>query len=186
MKRFISLLVVMIMAVSFAGCGEKESGAENVVEHAVTEEVEETVEEVEELIDEALEEEVIDEGPVSTEKGYVTVTLSDGWYVGEPKSNGALTLFHKDMSAARWIDIVDVQLSDYDQMREITQLALSSSEYEEITIGNNTYEMLYSDSYGQHLMYLIAETSTGKAFCIEVRGASPDEAMPILETIEIH
>ena len=35
-------------------------------------------------------------------------------------------------------------------------------------------------------MYLVAETSTGKAFVVEVRGVYPEDVMTMLESIEIH
>ena len=68
---------------------------------------------------------------------------------------------------------------------EYTQLALPDSQYEEVTIGNNTYQKLYDDEWTP-LMYLIGETSTGKSFYVEVRGVYPEDVMTMLESIEIH
>ncbi len=122
---------------------------------------------------------------VTTPEGYVSITLDKGWYVGEPRSNSALTLYHEDMEASKWVEILDLQLTDLEHELEYTHLALASAEYEEVTIGENTYQMLFDDTYGPQA-YMVAETSTGKAFVVEVRNLYPEDVMTMLESIEVH
>ena len=80
---------------------------------------------------------------------------------------------------------MDPQLTTLEKELEYTQLALADCEYEEVTIGGNTYQKLYDDEW-MPLMYLVAETSTGYAFTVEVRGVYPEDVMTMLESIEIH
>ncbi len=139
-----------------------------------------------------LEDLVVEEEPsasfagetVTTDMGYVSITLDEGWYVGEPRSNYALTLYNEDVGESRWIEILDLQLTDLEHELEYTHYAMASAEYEEVTFGENTYQMLYSDTYGPQA-YLVAETSTGKAFTVEVRSFELEEVMTMLESIVI-
>ena len=62
---------------------------------------------------------------------------------------------------------------------------MASAEYQEVTFGENTYQMLYSDTYGPQA-YMVAETSTGKAIVIEVRSVPLEDVMAMLESIEIY
>ncbi len=122
---------------------------------------------------------------VTTEKGYVSITLQKGWYVGEPRSNYALSLYNDEYGPSKWVEILDLQLTDLEHELEYTHLALASAEYEEVTFGENTYQMLYSDDYSPQT-YLVAETSTGKAFTVEVRNLEQEVVMEMLESIVIH
>lgn len=122
---------------------------------------------------------------VTTPKGYVSIVLDEGWYIGDPRSNDALTLYREDLGPSRWFEILDLQLTDLEHELEYTHYAMASAEYEEVTFGSNTYQMLYSDTYGPQA-YLVAETSTGKAFTIEIRSIPLDEVMAMLESIVIH
>jgi len=131
------------------------------------------------------EEEIFVGETLTTDKGYVSITLDKGWYQGEARSNYALTLYHEDLDAAKWVEILDLQLTDLEHEMEYTHLALASAEYEEVTFGENTYQMLYSDTYGPQT-YLVAETSTGKAFTVEVRSIPLEDVMTMLESIQIH
>ena len=122
---------------------------------------------------------------VSTPEGYVSITLDEGWYEGESRVNGALTLYHDDQGPARWVEIIDLQLTDIEHEMEYVQVAIPNAEYEQITIGENTYQMLFSDAYGPQT-YLVAETSTGKAFTVEVRSIPLEDVMTMLESIRIY
>ncbi|MBP3633315.1 MAG: DUF5067 domain-containing protein [Oscillospiraceae bacterium] len=122
---------------------------------------------------------------LTTPEGYVSITLDEGWYKGEPRVNDALTLYHEDLGPAKWVEIIDAQLTNLEQEMEYTQLSLASAEYEEVTFGENTYQMLYSDTYGPQT-YLVAETSTGKAIVVEVRSIPLEDVMTMLESIRIH
>jgi len=131
------------------------------------------------------EEEEFVGGTVTTEYGYVSITLDEGWYVGEPRSNYALSLYNEDLGPSKWVEILDLQLTSLEKEMEYTQLAMADTPYEEVTIGENTYQMLFDDEWGPQ-MYLVGETSTGKAFTVEVRNIDPEEVMTMLESIQIH
>ena len=51
-------------------------------------------------------------------------------------------------------------------------------------IGSNTFQ--YMKTTTGSVFYLVAETSTGKAFDIEVRGVAMEDVLPMLESIVIH
>ena len=122
---------------------------------------------------------------VTTPEGYVSITLDKGWYVDEEYRGTTLCLYREDLGESKWIKILDPQLTTLEKELEYTQLSMASAEYEEVTFGENTYQMLYSDTYGPQA-YLVAETSTGKAFVIEVRSVPMEEVMTMLESIVIH
>lgn len=127
--------------------------------------------------------EAVETDPVTSELGYVTVTPADGWYVTEPRTTRSVTLTNDDFGTC-WIDIVDDQLQNMTDRKDIAQLTLKDAVYEEITIGAVTYQMLQNED--GTLTELLAETSTGKAFQIEVRNVTLDDAMTVLESIVVH
>ncbi|MBQ9968676.1 MAG: DUF5067 domain-containing protein [Oscillospiraceae bacterium] len=123
---------------------------------------------------------------VTTKEGYVSITLQKGWYVDEETDHGyTLVLYHEDLGPAKWVKISDPQLTTLEKELEYTQLSMASAEYQEVTFGDNTYQMLYSDTYGPQA-YMVAETSTGKAIVIEVRSVPLEDVMDMLESIVIH
>lgn len=123
---------------------------------------------------------------VTTPAGYVSITLDKGWYVDEEEDHGyTMVLYNEELDTTDWVKIMDPQLTTLEKELEYTQLALADCEYEEVTIGGNTYQKLYDDEW-MPLMYLVAETSTGYAFTVEVRGVYPEDVMTMLESIEIH
>lgn len=123
---------------------------------------------------------------VTTPAGYVSITLDKGWYVDEEEDHGyTMVLYNEELDTTDWVKIMDPQLTTLEKELEYTQLSLADCEYEEVTIGGNTYQKLYDDEW-MPLMYLVAETSTGKAFVVEVRGVYPEDVMTMLESIEIH
>lgn len=137
--------------------------------------------------EEPVEEDVPFEGEtVTTPAGYVSITLDKGWYVDEEEDHGyTMVLYNTELDQTDWVKIMDPQLTPLEKELEYTQLALADCEYEEVTIGGNTYQKLYDDEWSP-LMYLVAETSTGKAFTVEVRGVYPEDVMTMLESIQIH
>lgn len=137
--------------------------------------------------EEPVEEDVPFEGEtVTTPAGYVSITLDKGWYVDEEEDHGyTMVLYNTELDQTDWVKIMDPQLTPLEKELEYTQLALADCEYEEVTIGGNTYQKLYDDEWSP-LMYLVAETSTGMAFTVEVRGVYPEDVMTMLESIQIH
>ncbi len=119
---------------------------------------------------------------LTTDYGNISITTQEGWTLGESKSNYSLTLYN-DVTV--WLDIVDVELNTMEDEMEYVQLALASCEYEEVTIGDNTYQMLQDLSFPP-LTYLVGETNNGYAFVVEVRGVEPDAVMDMLESIRIN
>lgn len=150
-------------------------GGEVYYEYIRWEEPEEPVEEDDDFVGET----------VSTPEGYVSITLGKGWYVDEEDHGTTLVLYNEALDAAKWIKILDPQLTTLEKELEYTQLSMASAEYQEVTFGENTYQMLYSDTYGPQA-YLVAETSTGKAFVVEVRSIPLEDVMTMLESIQIH
>ena len=123
---------------------------------------------------------------VTTPAGYVSITLDKGWYVDKEEDHGyTMVLYNEELDTTDWVKIMDPQLTPLEKELEYTQLSLADCEYEEVTIGGNTYQKLYDDEW-MPLMYLVAETSTGKAFVVEVRGVYPEDVMTMLESIQIH
>lgn len=123
---------------------------------------------------------------VTTPAGYVSITLDKGWYVDKEEDHGyTMVLYNEELDQTDWVKIMDPQLTSLEKELEYTQLSLADCTYEEVTIGGNTYQKLYDDEW-MPLMYLVAETSTGKAFVVEVRGIYPEDVMTMLESIQIH
>ena len=63
------------------------------------------------------------------------------------------------------------------------QVGYPGTVWTEITIGSNVFMHLVT-STGVH--YLAADTSSGKAFDMEVRGVALEDVLPMLESIVIH
>ena len=118
----------------------------------------------------------------TTDYGYVSITTTEGWYKGDPNSNFALTLFHRDEGAGCWVDILDLQLGTLQETMEHISSGYPDATWTEITIGSNTFKYLDCGS----VCYLAAETSTGKPFQMEVRNVPLEDVMPMLESIVIH
>lgn len=123
-------------------------------------------------------------GTFTTDNGYVTVTAENGWYKGESKQNNALTIYNDKIGPVSWVVIDDSQLSTVDKLKEYVLVGYKDYEFEPITIGSNSYEILTSGSK-KDVSFLVAETSSGKGFEIELRNVTVEEATPLLETIVI-
>lgn len=124
-------------------------------------------------------------GTFTTDNGYVTVTAENGWYKGESKQNNALTLYNDKIGPVSWVVIDDSQLSTVDKLKENVLVGYKDYEFEPITIGNNDYEILTSGT-NKDVSFLVAETSSGKGFEIELRNVTVEEATSLLETIVIN
>jgi len=122
---------------------------------------------------------------VETPKGYVSITLDKGWYVDDGDHGYTLVVYNEALGTSKWIKIIDNQLTTMEQELENTQLSLASAEYEEVTLGDNTYQMLAAEDWPP-VSYLVAETSTGKAFVVEVRNLPLEDVMTMLESMEIY
>lgn len=122
-----------------------------------------------------------EKAPVTSDGGYLTVTPVGAWYLGESQYNNAPTLYNDSISSVSWAVFDDSQLSTVDKLKEYILTGYSNYSFEEKTIGSNTYEVLDAGS----VVYLVAPTSTGKGLQIELRNVTLDEAMELLETVEI-
>ncbi|MBE5774257.1 MAG: peptidoglycan-binding protein [Clostridiales bacterium] len=130
--------------------------------------------------------EVSEGANASTPKGYVGVSLVDGWYVGEPKANDAITLHNDGVgpNTSTWITITDTQTgAGIEQAKQIVMFAYVGGEFTEIEIGDNSFHYI-ANSDGT-VFTLIAETSTGKAMKVDGRNCTLEQAMSLLETIVI-
>lgn len=123
---------------------------------------------------------------VSTEKGYVSVGLVDGWYLGESTSNDAIILYNDAVGSntSTWVTITDSQMNGIEQAKQIAKFAYVGGEFSEIEIGVNSFYYIANDD--GTVFSLIAETSTGKSIKIDGRNCTVDQAMLMLETIEIY
>ena len=83
-----------------------------------------------------------------------------------------------------WVDIKDLQLSSLEDDIKYISVGYPGTTWTEMTIGSNTFQ--YMKTLTGSVFYLVAETSTGKAFDIEVRGVPLEDVLPMLESIVIH
>ena len=82
------------------------------------------------------------------------------------------------------MDIKDLQLSSLEDDIKYISVGYPGTTWTEMTIGSNTFQ--YMKTLTGTVCYLVAETSTGKAFDIEVRGVAMEDVLPMLESIVIH
>lgn len=118
---------------------------------------------------------------ITTEEGYLTVTPTSGWYQTDAKTAKSVTLANDKISSVTYVNIEDLQLSPVDKLKEYILTGYSDYAFETQTIGSNSFEVLDAGS----VVYLVAETSTGKGVQIELRNCTVDDARELLETIEI-
>lgn len=123
---------------------------------------------------------------ISTEKGFVSIELVDGWYVGEKTFNDSITL-HNDAigsSSSTWITVTDSQMGNgIEQAKQIATFAYVDAQFTETQIGENLF--YYITNSDGTVFTLVAETSTGKAMKVDGRNCTLEQAMSLLETIEI-
>ena len=122
----------------------------------------------------------------STEQGYVSVSLVDGWYLAESFSADTIKLCNDAVGVndSTWVTITDSQKNDVDRTKQIAKFAYVGGEFAELEIGENSF--YYIENADGTVFSLIAETSTGMAIKIDGRNCTLDQAMTMLETIVIN
>ena len=171
MKKILAFLLALTMLLSLSACGGSD-------EPAVKEKVPAA-----KTPTEAPTEPPYVGTTYTTDLGYVSITTMEGWDKGTPNSNYALTIVPTD-SKFGWVDIKDLQLSSLEDDIEYISVGYPGTTWTEMTIGSNTFQ--YMKTLTGTVCYLVAETSTGKAFDIEVRGVAMEDVLPMLESIVIH
>ena len=178
MKKFLAILLALVTLLSFAACGGNEEP-----ETTTEAPVETTTEAPVETTTDAPVTEVITEDPITTEKGYVTVTPCGGFvYDAEGTSANMVSLKNASLGANAAVYVYDEQSMELDVQKKYFSYAYPNKEYTTVTIGENTFEAIESNT---GITYLVAETSTGYAMYVAVWSCSVEDAMPVLETIVI-
>lgn len=122
-------------------------------------------------------------GPVTTDKGFVTVTPAGGFIYDEAQSDkSSLAFTNTSLGANAAVYVYDEQSMELDAQKKYFSYAYPNKEYTTVTIGENTFEAIESNT---GITYLVAETSTGYAMYVAVWSCSVEDAMPVLETIVI-
>ena len=122
-------------------------------------------------------------GPITTDKGFVTVTPAGGFIYDEAQSdNKSLTFTNTSLGANAAVYVYDEQSMEYEVQKKQFGYAYPNKEYTSVTIGANTFDAIESNT---GVTYLVAETSTGYAMYVMVWSCSVEDAMPVLETIVI-
>ncbi|MBR6619526.1 MAG: hypothetical protein IKK85_04210, partial [Clostridia bacterium] len=122
-------------------------------------------------------------GPITTDKGFVTVTPAGGFIYDEAQSdNKSLTFTNTSLGANAAVYVYDEQSMEYEVQKKQFAYAYPNKEYTSVTIGANTFEAIESNT---GVTYLVAKTSTGNAMYVMVWSCSVEDAMPVLETIVI-
>lgn len=177
MKKLLAILMAFVMLLSFAACGGNEE-PETTTEAPGT-----TTQEPVETTTEAPVTEVITADPITTEKGYVTVTPCGGFVYNDAETtDGKVALKNADLGAYAAVYVFDEQSMELEAQKKYFSYAYPNKEYKTVTIGENTFEAIESNT---GTTYLVAETSTGYAMYVAVWSCSVEDAMPVLKTIVI-
>jgi len=178
MKNLLAILMAFVTILSFAACGGNEEP------ETTTEALAETTTEAPVVTTtEAPVTEVITDDPITTEKGYVTVTPCGGFVYEENETTAKkVALKNATLGANAAVYVFDEQSMELDAQKKYFSYAYPNKEYTTVTIGENTFEAIESNT---GITYLVAETSTGYAMYIAVWSCSVEDAMPVLETIVI-
>ncbi len=120
--------------------------------------------------------------PVTSENGYVTVTPCGGFIYDEADTTGAIALKNGSLGANAAIYVYDEQSMELEPQKKYFGYAYPNKEYTDITIGENTFAAIESNT---GTTYLVAETSSGMAMYVAVWNCSVADAMPVLETLVI-
>ena len=122
-------------------------------------------------------------GPITTDKGYVTVTPAGGFIYDEAQSdNRSLTFTNTSLGANAAVYVYDEQSMEYEVQKKQFGYAYPNKEYTSVTIGANTFEAIESNT---GVTYLVAKTSTGNAMYVMVWSCTVADATPLIETIVI-
>ena len=123
-------------------------------------------------------------GPVKTDKGFVTVTPAGGFIYNEAQSDKSSLVFtNTSLGANAAVYVYDEQSMEYEVQKRQFGYAYPNKEYTSVTIGANTYEAIESNT---GVTYLVAKTSTGNAMYVMVWSCSVADATPLIETIVIN
>lgn len=123
-------------------------------------------------------------GPVKTDKGFVTVTPAGGFIYDEAQSDkSSLAFTNTSLGANAAVYVYDEQSMEYEVQKRQFGYAYPNKEYTSVTIGANTYEAIESNT---GVTYLVAKTSTGNAMYVMVWSCSVADATPLIETIVIN
>ncbi|MBQ3150343.1 MAG: hypothetical protein IJB86_03765 [Clostridia bacterium] len=178
MKKLSAILLAIALLLSFAACGGNET-PETTTEATV----ETTTEAPVETTTEAPVTEAVTDEPITTEKGYVTVTPCGGFVYDENETTDKkVALKNASLGAHAAVYVFDEQSMELDAQKKYFSYAYPNKEYTTVTIGDNTFEAIESNT---GITYLVAETSTGYAMYVAVWSCSVEDAMPVLETIVI-
>ena len=122
-------------------------------------------------------------GPVTTDKGFVTVTPAGGFIYDEAQSDkSSLAFTNTSLGANAAVYVYDEQSMEYEVQKRQFGYAYPNKEYSSVTIGANTFDAIESNT---GVTYLVAKTSTDNAMYVAVWSCSVEDAMPVLETIVI-
>ena len=123
-------------------------------------------------------------GPVKTDKGFVTVAPAGGFIYDEAQSDkSSLAFTNTSLGANAAVYVYDEQSMEYEVQKRQFGYAYPNKEYTTVTIGANTYEAIESNT---GVTYLVAKTSTGNAMYVMVWSCSVADATPLIETIVIN
>lgn len=123
-------------------------------------------------------------GPITTDKGFVTVTPAGGFIYDEAQSdNKSLTFTNTSLGANAAVYVYDEQSMEYEVQKKQFGYAYPNKEYTSVTIGANTFDAIESNT---GVTYLVAKTSTGNAMYVMVWNCSVADATPLIETIVIN
>ena len=121
--------------------------------------------------------------PVTTDKGFVTVTPAGGFIYDEAQSdNQSLVFTNTSLGANAAVYVYDNQNMTYDVQKMQFATTYPDKEYTQVTIGANTFDAIESNT---GVTYLVANTSTGNAMYVMVWSCSVADATPLIETIVI-
>ena len=122
-------------------------------------------------------------GPVKTDKGFVTVTPAGGFIYDEAQSDkSSLAFTNTSLGANAAVYVYDEQSMEYEVQKRQFGYAYPNKEYSTVTIGANTYDAVESNT---GITYLVANTSTGNAMYVMVWNCTVEDATPLIETIVI-
>lgn len=130
------------------------------------------------------EPEALANGPVKTDKGFVTVTPAGGFIYDEAQSDKSSLVFtNTSLGANAAVYVYDEQSMEYEVQKKHFGYAYPNKEYTQVTIGANTFDAIESNT---GVTYLVAKTSTGNAMYVMVWNCSVADATPLIETIVIN
>lgn len=123
-------------------------------------------------------------GPITTDKGFVTVTPAGGFIYDEAQSDkSSLAFTNTSLGANAAVYVYDEQSMEYEVQKRQFGYAYPNKEYTSVTIGANTFDAIESNT---GVTYLVAKTSTGNAMYVMVWNCSVADATPLIETIVIN